>query len=109
MRNIWTAALCASLIAGTANMVLAQGAPPTAPRPAFTLTSSAFKDGDILPNKYSELNPAHPVSPPLTWINAPASAQSFVLIVHDVDVALQKSPLDELHWMAINIPATATG
>jgi Raf kinase inhibitor-like YbhB/YbcL family protein len=108
MRNIWKVVLSATSIAGTANMVLAQGTPPP-PRPAFTLTSPAFKDGDILPNKYSELNPAHPVSPPLTWVNAPASAQSFVLIVHDVDVALQRSPLDELHWMAIDIPATAAG
>ena len=31
-----------------------------------------------------------------------------MLIVHDEDVAPQRNPLDNLHWLAFNIPATVT-
>ncbi len=34
---------------------------------------------------------------------------SFVLIMHDPDNALNKTPDDVLHWMVFNIPGTARG
>ena len=39
--------------------------------------------------------------------NVPAGVQSFTLILHDPDVALQRNTDDVLHWMIFNIPGTA--
>ena len=49
------------------------------------------------------------MSPVLTWTNAPDGTQSFVLIMHDPDVARQRTTDDMLHWLAFNIPGSATG
>jgi hypothetical protein len=77
-------------------------------RPGLTLTTTAFEDGGIIPNKYTQSD-ANPVSPKLTWTNVPAGVATFVLILHDPDTAPQKKAEDILHWMAFNIPASATG
>ncbi|UFH52756.1 YbhB/YbcL family Raf kinase inhibitor-like protein [Spirosoma sp. KNUC1025] len=45
----------------------------------------------------------------MNWTNAPDGTQSFVLHMHDVDVARNKTTDDVLHWIVWNIPATATG
>src|SRR5947209_2766768 len=74
--------------------------------PGLALTSSAFKDGDIIPDKYTQKD-ANPVSPKLEWTNVPAGVVSFVLILHDPDTAPMKKAEDILHWMAFNIPGTA--
>ena len=50
-----------------------------------------------------------PVSPQLEWTNVPANTESFVLIMHDPDNALNKGTDDVLHWMMFNIPGTARG
>jgi hypothetical protein len=71
----------------------------------MTLTSPAFADGSEIPSKYTQ-SEANPVSPKLEWTNVPANAVSFVLIMHDPDVALQKTINDQLHWMMFNIPGT---
>jgi len=34
---------------------------------------------------------------------------SFALLMHDPDVALQRSTLDVTHWLVWNIPGTSTG
>src|SRR5208283_3111828 len=52
---------------------------------------------------------ANPVSPKLEWTNVPAGVASFVLIMHDPDTAPAKKVEDILHWMAFNIPGSATG
>jgi Raf kinase inhibitor-like YbhB/YbcL family protein len=79
---------------------------PTPP-PPFGLTSSSFTDGAVIPDKYTQASPS-PVSPALAWTNAPAGTVSFALIMHDPDTAPRKSSGDILHWMAFNIPGTAT-
>jgi Raf kinase inhibitor-like YbhB/YbcL family protein len=95
------------LIACAAGTALAQQ--PAAPaRPGLTLTSPAFEDGGIIPNKYTQSD-AHPVSPKLDWTNVPAGVVSFALIMHDPDTAPQKKSADILHWMAFNIPGSTTG
>jgi Raf kinase inhibitor-like YbhB/YbcL family protein len=81
------------------------GAPP---RPGLTLSTTAFDDGGVIPAKYTQSSQS-PVSPALMWSNVPDGTQSFVLILHDPDTALQKKTDDVLHWMAFNIPGTATG
>jgi Raf kinase inhibitor-like YbhB/YbcL family protein len=68
----------------------------------MTLTSTAWTDGGQIPAKHSQAN--GDVSPPLTWSNVPETATSFVLIVHDLDTAVNPGTDDLLHWMVWNIP-----
>jgi len=72
----------------------------------MTLTTPAFSDGDEVPPKYTQSSP-NPISPKLEWTNVPANTAASVLIMHDPDVALQKSLNDQLHWLVINIPGDA--
>jgi len=88
------------------------GAPPAAGRggprpPPLILSSPAITDGGNIPDKYTVASQA-PVTVPLSWTNVPAGTQSFVLIVHDVDVVIAKGMGDNPHWIVFNIPATAT-
>jgi Raf kinase inhibitor-like YbhB/YbcL family protein len=76
--------------------------------PGLTLTSPDFTDGGVIPNKFTQADPA-PVSPRLEWTNVPAGVASFALIFHDPDGAPGKGSEDVLHWLAFNIPGTATG
>jgi len=86
------------------------GAPPA---PAMTLTVAGFSDGSDIPVKYSQAAPgAAPgegTSPAITWANVPAGTQSFVLNMHDMDVARNKTTDDQAHWVVWNLPGTATG
>ena len=83
-------------------------APPAAPpKPGMTLSSTSIEDGSIIPDKYTQKS-AMPVSPELEWKNAPAGVVSYTLIMHDPDNAGRKMTADTLHWMAFNIPGTAT-
>ena len=87
----------------------AQAPPATAPAvPGLTVTSPAFDDGSIIPPKFTQSVDSW-VSPQLKWTNVPPNTVSFVLIVHDPDVAIDKKTGDVLHWLAFNIPGTATG
>jgi len=108
--------LCAGLLA-LAGSAIAQ-TPPPAPAAAMkavgmTLSSPDFQDGGILDDKYTSKvyvagQKPQANSPALHWTGTPAGTQSFVLIVHDLDVQLGKGLGDNLHWMAWNIPGTAT-
>jgi Raf kinase inhibitor-like YbhB/YbcL family protein len=82
----------------------AAGGPP--PRP-MTLATTAFPDGAQIPAKYTQAG--EQVSPALTWTNTPAGTVSFVLHMHDIDVARNKTLDDQAHWVVWNIPGTATG
>lgn len=84
-----------------------RGAPPGNRPPPLMLSSPAIQDGGMVPDKYTAASPM-PVTPPLTWTNVPANAQSLVLIVHDVDVVMGRGMGDNPHWIVFNIPATAT-
>jgi Raf kinase inhibitor-like YbhB/YbcL family protein len=77
------------------------------PRPAMTLTTTAFPDGDPIPVKYTQAG--EQVSPPLTWTNVPPNTASFVVHMRDPDVARNKTTEDQVHWLVWNIPGTATG
>jgi Raf kinase inhibitor-like YbhB/YbcL family protein len=98
------------LVAGaiaTGSIVAQQGAAPKAPsRPAMALTTTAFEDGGVIPNKYTQADP-NPVSPKLEWTNAPAGTVSFVLLLHDPDLAMNKKTDDVTHWLIFNIPGSA--
>ncbi len=75
--------------------------------PAMRLTSTAFPDGSVIPDKYTQAVP-NAVSPELQWTNVPMGTVSFVLLFHDPDVALQRKLDDVTHWIMWNIPGTAT-
>jgi Raf kinase inhibitor-like YbhB/YbcL family protein len=103
------AALTATL-AGAQDRGQRGGAPAA---PAMTLTVAGFADGADIPVKFSQASPgAAPgegTSPAITWTNVPAGTQSFVLNMHDMDVARNKTTDDQAHWVVWPIPATATG
>jgi hypothetical protein len=98
-------------LSGLAIAVAMSGPSSAQPRPALpvmTLSSSAFSDGGIIPNKYTQLSPP-PFSPALSWKDAPPGTASFTVMVHDPDSPPQKSSEDTLHWMIFNVPGSATG
>jgi Raf kinase inhibitor-like YbhB/YbcL family protein len=79
----------------------------------FTLSTDAFEDGGTIPVRFSQAAPgAAPgegTSPALSWQNAPEGTQSFVLHMHDLDVARNRSTESQLHWLVWNVPASANG
>ena len=107
-----TLAISTVLLALALGAALAQeknkGGPKGPQPPGMALSSPDFQDGGVIPDKFSQVNPNAP-SPKLEWTNVPMGAQTFVLIMHDPDAALNKMPTDVLHWMAFNIPGTARG
>ena len=88
----------------------AQTPPTPAPvptKPRLALTTDAFEDGGIIPNKFTMAAEGTPVSPKLTWTNVPEGTVSFALILIDPDTAVLKKTDEVLHWMIFNIPGTA--
>jgi Raf kinase inhibitor-like YbhB/YbcL family protein len=113
MRTTQTIAIGTILLAAGIGSAFGQGPPPGGGRgrgpqpPGLALSSPDFEDGAVIPNKYTQADP-NPVSPKLEWKNVPAGTVSFVLLMHDPDVAMGKKTDDVTHWMAFNIPGTAT-
>ena len=81
--------------------------------PPMTLTVAGFPDGGQIPVRISQaaegVAPGEGTSPAISWANVPAGTQSFVLNMHDMDVARNKTSDDQAHWVVWNLPATATG
>jgi Raf kinase inhibitor-like YbhB/YbcL family protein len=90
-----------TLLISTASITFAQQPVRT---PPMRLTTQAFADGAVIPLKYTQASPDGAVSPELTWNTVPPGTQSFVLWMHDVDLALNKTTEDNLHWLVWNIP-----
>ncbi len=67
---------------------------------ALSLTSSAFDDGDPIPEKYGYQ--AQNVNPPLEIEGVPPSAQSLVLIMDDPDAVEPAGKIWD-HWVVWNI------
>lgn len=92
------------------------------------LMSESFADGHAIPGEFAfcVMDTAQPVklsanrNPHLAWSDVPEGAQSFVLLVHDVDVPScgddvnqfgREIPadlprVDFFHWVLFNIPAS---
>ncbi|MBV9551045.1 MAG: YbhB/YbcL family Raf kinase inhibitor-like protein [Alphaproteobacteria bacterium] len=112
MKRIMFAVAMLTLAGGTSVGQTPPAAPPIK-AVGMTLSSPDFQDGGILPDQFtSKVNvagqPPKAVSPALNWTGTPAGTQSFVLIMHDLDVDVGKGTGDNLHWLAFNIPASAT-
>jgi Raf kinase inhibitor-like YbhB/YbcL family protein len=69
----------------------------------LTITSRAFKQGEVIPVRYTR--DGENLSPPLEWRDAPPGTKSYVLIVEDPD-----APSGTFrHWAKYNIPAGEVG
>jgi len=64
----------------------------------FKISSSSFKNGELIPVKYT-CDGAN-ISPPLAWTAPPENAKSFALINDDPDAPIG----DWVHWILFNIP-----
>jgi len=67
------------------------------------LSSEAFAHNSDMPLRYSAYG--ENVSPDLTWRNLPAGTRQLALILDDPVFGLPPF----VHWVAYNVPATATG
>lgn len=97
----------AALIFTAASAAAQTPAPAQPPRPAMTLTTPAWPDGDPIPVKYTQAG--EQISPALNWTNTPPGTVSFLLHMLDPDVARNKTTDTQVHWLVWNIPGTATG
>jgi Raf kinase inhibitor-like YbhB/YbcL family protein len=64
----------------------------------LTITSTAFNEGQPIPQKYT--CQGSDISPPLTWTNAPANIRSFALIADDPDAPMGTW----VHWVLYDLP-----
>jgi Raf kinase inhibitor-like YbhB/YbcL family protein len=97
------------VLAGGALAQQTQTPPAPAPtKPRLTLTTDAFEDGGVIPNKFTQAAEGTPVSPKLVWSYVPDGTASFALILRDPDTSLMKKTDEVLHWLIFNIPGTAT-
>jgi len=112
MRHMGSSALLAALALtlGCALPAAVQGQGGGA---QMTMTVSGFQDGGTIPVRFSQAAPgAAPgggTSPAISWSNAPEGTQSFLLNMHDMEVARGGTTEDQAHWVVWNIPASATG
>ena len=81
----------------------------------FSLSSTTFQDGKIMPKKVanSQANaPTNPncvgdnVSPQFSWTGVPEGTKSFALTMFDPE---GRAPSGVSHWVAYGIPARVTG
>jgi Raf kinase inhibitor-like YbhB/YbcL family protein len=78
--------------------------------PPLLMTTTAWEDGGVIPDKYTQAAGAMAVSPALNFAQIPPGTQSLALLMHDPEPVLNKgSKMDITHWLIWNIPATATG
>lgn len=66
---------------------------------ALSITSTAFEEGDKIPDKCT--CQGEDISPPLAWSKPPEGTQSFVLIMDDQDAPGGMFT----HWVIFNIPS----
>ena len=67
------------------------------------IVSDAFKDGEMIPKKYT--GDGEEISPPLGWSGIPAAAKSIALISDDPDAPMGTW----VHWVMFNIPPSSNG
>jgi Raf kinase inhibitor-like YbhB/YbcL family protein len=99
LRVTLAALAAAALLSGTANAT-----------ELFSITSTTFKDGTLMPKKVSGDNKSNPncvgenVSPQFSWSNVPAGTKSFALVMTDPE----GRGIGVDHWIAYGIPASVT-
>ena len=77
----------------------------------FTLSSTTFKDGQMMPRKVANNLPTNPncvgenVSPQLSWTGVPDGTKSFAIMMVDPE---GRGGAGVNHWVAYGIPASIT-
>ena len=77
----------------------------------FSLKSTTFQDGQMMPKKVANKNPQNPncvgdnVSPQLSWTGAPAGIKSFAILMEDPE---GRGGAGVHHWVAYGIPPDVT-
>ena len=113
-----TECLAAAVLSAAGVAAVAAQTPPAQPpaggrgpaNPPLIMTTTAWEDGGVIPNRYTMAAGTAAVSPELKWSQVPAGTQSFVLLMHDPEPVLAKgSKMDITHWLIWNIPGTSTG
>ena len=102
MRNVMRVGLIVAAVCLATSSGFAQGR--GGGTPGMALTSTAWQDGGNVPAKHAQPSS---VSPALEWTNVPQGTVSFVLLMHDPDVARMRTTEDILHWLLFNIPGEA--
>lgn len=69
---------------------------------SIQVTSTAFSEGQSIPQKYS--GQGEDISPPLKWSPPPAGTKSLALVVEDPDAPL----ITFTHWSVYNLPPDKT-
>ena len=69
---------------------------------SIKLTSTAFKEGEMIPRQYT--CDGEDMSPPLSWTGIPTEAKSLSLVADDPDAPVG----DWVHWIIFDIPASIT-
>jgi len=101
--------------AAAATLALGLFGPAASAADIFTLSSTTFQDGKIMPKKVanSQANaPTNPncvgdnVSPQFSWTGVPEGTKSFALTMFDPE---GRAPSGVSHWVAYGIPASVTG
>src|SRR5215467_15706061 len=105
-----------AVLAGGIGLALAcAGGAANAQQKVFTLSSTTFKDGSMLPVKAANSKANAPnnancvgenVSPQLSWVNPPAGTKSFVLLMEDPE---GRAPAGVHHMVTYGIDAKVTG
>src|SRR4029450_10790570 len=96
------------LAAGALTVACAAGAAAADP---FTLTSTTFKDGQLMPRKVANNTANNPncvgenVWPQLSWTGAPEGTRSFAILMEDPE---GRGGAGVHHWVAYGIPAAVT-
>lgn len=103
-----TTVLRRAMGAGALTIVFATSAAAADP---FTVTSTTFKDGQLMPRKVANNSANNPncvgenVSPQLSWTGAPEGTKSFAILMEDPE---GRGGAGVHHWVAYGIPATVT-
>jgi hypothetical protein len=97
------------LVAASAlTLAFAAGAAAADP---FTVTSTTFKDGQMMPRKVANSTSTNPncvgenVSPQLSWTGVPDGTRSFAILMEDPE---GRGGAGVHHWVAYGIPASVT-
>ena len=102
-----------AVLAGGIGLALAcAGGAANAQQKVFTLSTTTFKDGTMMPKKLANNSPNNPncvgdnVSPQLSWANPPDGTKSFVLLMEDPE---GRAPAGVHHMVTYGIDAKVTG
>jgi Raf kinase inhibitor-like YbhB/YbcL family protein len=100
------------LAAAAATLALGLTAPAANAADIFTLKSTTFADGHMMPKKVANNAPNNPncvgenVSPEFSWSGVPEGTKSLVLTMFDPE---GRAPSGVSHWVAYGIPTSVTG